>query len=105
MFYGLYYALLYYFWDYPIDTEPSASSCFFPCFSVSQKRNIKRSRNGMKPSGEVIFGKKAIRGTWSARQESNEGGTRQGSAPTLPPYTLKRSGSTIDREFRRQKPR
>ena len=36
----------------------------------------------MKPSGEVIFGKKATRETWSARQESNEGGTRQGGAPT-----------------------
>ena len=59
---------------------PSASSCFFPCFSVSKKRNIKRSQNGMKPSGEVIFGKKATRETWSACQESNEGGTRQGGA-------------------------
>ena len=36
----------------------------------------------MKPSGEVIFGRKATRETWSARQESNEGGTRQGGAPT-----------------------
>ena len=41
--------------------EPSASSCLFPCFSVSKKRNIKRSRNRMKPSGEVIFGRKATR--------------------------------------------
>ena len=81
MFYGLYYALLYYFWDKPIDPEPSASSCCFPCFSVSKKRNIKRSRNGMKPSGEVIFGKKATRETWSARQERNEGATRQGARP------------------------
>ena len=36
----------------------------------------------MKPSGEVIFGKKATRETWSARQESNKGGMRQGGAPT-----------------------
>ena len=35
----------------------------------------------MKPSGEVIFGNKATRETWSARQESNEGGTRQGARP------------------------
>ena len=36
----------------------------------------------MKPSGEVIFGRKATRETWSPRQERNEGGTRQGDAPT-----------------------
>ena len=28
---------------------------FFPCFLVSQKRNIKRSPNGMKPSGELFL--------------------------------------------------
>ena len=80
----------------------------------------------MKPSGEVIFGRKATRETWSARQESNEEATRQGGAPTplgapstlvgplwLPlltsfsyifPYTLKPSGDKIDWEFRRHKP-
>ena len=47
--------LLYYFWDYPIDLEPSASSCFFPCFSVSKKSNIKQSPNGMKPSGKLFL--------------------------------------------------
>ena len=61
-------------------TQSQCQFLFFPCFSVSQKRNIKRSQNGMKPSREVIFGKKATRETWSARQESNEGGTRQGGA-------------------------
>ena len=35
----------------------------------------------MKPSREVIFGRKATRETWSARQESNEGGMRQGARP------------------------
>ena len=34
----------------------------------------------MKPSGEVIFGRKATRETWSPCQESNEGGTRKGRA-------------------------
>ena len=80
----------------------------------------------MKPSGEVIFGKKAIQETWSARQGINEEGTRQGGAPTplgapstlvgplwlprptsfayISPYTLKPSKNTIDREFRRRKP-
>ena len=32
--------------------------------------------------GRVIFGTEAIQGTWSARQEINEEGTRQGGAPT-----------------------
>ena len=36
----------------------------------------------MKPSGEVIFGKKAIQETWSARQGINEEATRQGGTPT-----------------------
>ena len=30
----------------------------------------------MKPSGEVIFRKKATQGTWSARQETDEAATR-----------------------------
>ena len=33
----------------------------------------------MKPSGEVIFGEKAIQETWSARQGINEESTRQGA--------------------------
>ena len=62
--------------------SPVPVSVFFPCFSVSQKRNIKRSPNGMKPSEKLFFGKKAIRETWSARQGINEESTRQGGAPT-----------------------
>ena len=76
--------------------------------------------------GKVIFGMEAIQGTWSAREGSFEVATRQGGTPTSPwhaptlvgpswlpwstsfayisPYTLKTSGSTIDREFHRQKP-
>ena len=38
----------------------------------------------MKPSGEVIFGKKAIQEPWSARQGINEESTRQGARP--PPW-------------------
>ena len=60
---------------------PAQICCFFAYFSVSKKRNIKRSRNGTKSTGEVIFGRKATRKAWSARQESNEGGTRQGARP------------------------
>ena len=35
----------------PINQRPSPNCCFFAYFSVSQKRNIKQSQNGMKPSG------------------------------------------------------
>ena len=46
----------------------------------------------MKPTGEVIFGRKATGKTWSARQERNEGATRQGRAlhprgPLVAPLT------------------
>ena len=41
---------------------------FYAYFSVSRKRNIRRSQNGTKSTGEVIFGRKATQGTWSARQ-------------------------------------
>ena len=30
---------------------PAQNCCFFACFRVSKKRNIKRNPNGMKPSG------------------------------------------------------
>ena len=38
--------------------------------------------------GKVIFGKKAIRETWSAHQEINEESTRQGGVPRGAPPTL-----------------
>ena len=38
----------------------------------------------MKPSGEVIFGREAIQGTWSARKGSFEVAMRQEGAPTSP---------------------
>ena len=34
---------------------PVQIAVFFAYFSVSQKRNIKRSPNGMKPSGEIFL--------------------------------------------------
>ena len=41
---------------------------FYAYFSVSRKRNIRRSQNGTESTREVIFGRKATQGTWSARQ-------------------------------------
>ena len=54
---------------------------FYAYFSVSRKRNIRRSQNGTKSTGEVIFGRKATRWTWSARQGRREAPTPLGSAP------------------------
>ena len=54
---------------------------FFAYFSVSKKRNIKQSRNGTKSTGEVIFGRKHTRWTWTLRQGRNEVLTRVGGAP------------------------
>ena len=52
-------------------------------FSVSKKRNIKRSRNGTKSTGEVIFVRKPTGYTWTLRQKMKEVLTRVGGMPTL----------------------
>ena len=54
---------------------------FFAYFSVSPKRNIKRSPNGMKPSGALFLEKYVIQETWSGCQESIKEATRQGARP------------------------
>ena len=43
-------------------TQSPVPVSFFPCFSVSQKRNIKQSPNGMKPSGKLFLERKQSRG-------------------------------------------
>ena len=53
--------------------------CLFQCFAEKEYQ-MESKRN--ETFGKVIFGKKAIRETWSARQGINEEGTRQGGAPT-----------------------
>ena len=51
MFIGIYYTLLYYFWDNLLTGGPAQIAVFFAYFSVSKEKDIKRSPNGMKPSG------------------------------------------------------
>ena len=51
---------------------------FYAYFSVLKKRNIRRNRNGTKSTGEVIFGRKHTRWTWTPRQEPREVLTRVG---------------------------
>ena len=104
---------------------PAQNCCFFAYFSISKKRNIKRSPNGMKPSRELFLEQTQSRrlgvdvkeATRRPRGREAHSGARR--APTLVgpswlpwptsfayicPYTLKTPESRIDREFRRQKP-
>ena len=60
---------------------PAQNCCFFACFRVSKKRNIKRSPNGMKPLENVIFSSDKIQETWTLCQESHEVLTRVGAPP------------------------
>ena len=82
--FGQYWALLstlYYFWDKSINRRPSPDLLFYAYFSVSRKRNIRRSQNGTKSTREVIFGTKATRWTWTPRQGRKEELTRVGARP------------------------
>ena len=53
----------------------------FPYFSVSQKRNIKRSPKRNETFGSDLFGTNAIQRTWSASQEAAEAAMRVEGAP------------------------
>ena len=98
----------------------------FAYFSVSQKRNIKQSPNEMKPSRELFLEQTLSRGLGvdvkkeARRPQGREACLPPWAHPTLMgpsqlhrppsssyiyPYTLKTSESTIEREFRRRKPR
>ena len=106
-------------------TQSQCQFMFFPCFRVSQKRKIKRSPIDLKLHG-TYFWKDSnpgdLESTSRKLRESHEVGgcahplgapsTLMGplwlpwrtSSAYIYPYTLKRSGTTIDREFRLQKP-
>ena len=96
LYYLLFWTILgfifhfYNFWDQPINRRPSPELLFFAYFNVSEKRNIKRSPNGMKPS-ETWFShqirsrrlgpsvKKATRRSWGWRARPSP----LGAPPTL----------------------
>ena len=54
----------------------------FPLFRCFAEKEYQTESKRNETFGKVIFGKKAIRETWSACQGINEEGTRQGDAPT-----------------------
>ena len=82
MFNGLYYTLLYYFWDKPINQRPNPNCCFclFQCFTEKEYQTESKRNETF---GRVIFGTNAIQETSSGRQERNEVTMRQGRSPTL----------------------
>ena len=55
--------------------------CLFQCFAEKEYQTESKWNETF---GKVIFGKEAIRETWSARQGINKEGTRQGARP--PPW-------------------
>ena len=113
------------FWTNLLTEGPVQIAVFFAYFSVSQKRNIKQSPNGMKPSGALFLERKQSRGLGvQVREASRKPRGREArptplGAPTLvgplwlplptsfayiSPYTLKTSSKTKDQEFRHRKP-
>ena len=66
---------------------PAQIAIFFAYFSVSQKRNIKRSPNGMKPSGKLFLERKQSRGLGVQVREASRKRRDRGCAlhPRGPP--------------------
>ena len=60
---------------------PVQIAVFFAYFSVSQKSNIKRSPNGMKPSGELFLEQKQSRGLGVHVREATRKARGRGARP------------------------
>ena len=94
MFYMHLYAILYDFWDQPINLEPSASFCFF---LVSEYRR-KGKPNGVQltwNSTEIVFGPEEAHGVPEMDQRSPEATMRVGAPypPGRAPYLVAASGT------------
>ena len=63
-------------------TQSPVPVSVFPLFQCFAEKEYQTESKRNETFGKVIFGKKAIRETWSARQGTNEESTRQGGAPT-----------------------
>ena len=66
--------------------------CPFRCFAEKEYQTESKRNETF---GNVIFGTNVIQRTWTLRQESNQEGTRQGGAPTLPGRTLHPRGAHV----------
>ena len=67
---------------------PAQNCCFFAYSKVSQKKNIKRSPNGMKPSGKLFLERKQSRGLGVHVRESTRKARGRGARPGEAPPTL-----------------
>ena len=61
---------------------PAQNCCFFAYFRVSKKRNIKRSPNGMKPSGSIFLEQMQ---TWSLGVDIKQQTRQPQGCPVCPP--------------------
>ena len=64
-------------------TQSPVPVSVFPLFQCSQKRNIKRSPNGMKPSGKLFLEQKQSRGLGVHVRENQRGRHEAGGAPSI----------------------
>ena len=119
MFMGFIIHLYIIFWTNLLTQSPVPVYVFFAYFRVSKKRKIKRSPIDLKLHG-THFWKERSPEDLECTSGTYEEVTRQGGVPStlvgpscpplrtssayISPYTLKTSESTIDQEFRRQKP-
>ena len=89
MFNGLYYTFIF-FGTNLLTKVPVQIAVFFAYFSVSQKRNIKQSQNGMKPSGELFLEQTQSRrlGVDVKEQARRPGGRRARPGGRRAPPTL-----------------
>ena len=80
MFYMNLYVILYGFWDYPINLEPSASSCFSLFLSFTEKEYQMESKRN-KTFAMVFLGPEDTQDSWSVSQKSHEAAIRVEGAP------------------------
>ena len=81
IFIGLYYTLLYYFWDWPINRRPSPDCCFFCLFQFFAEKEYQTEYKRNETFGNVIFQPNMIQETWTLLQEVPEAVTRAEGAP------------------------
>ena len=76
MFMGFTLQFYIIFGTYIITGGPARIAVFFGYFSISKKKEYQTESKRNETFGTLIFGTKAIQGTWSASQGSFEEATR-----------------------------
>ena len=78
------YMLFYMIFGTNLLTQSPVPVSVFPLFQCFTEKEYQTGSKRNETFGKVIFGKKAIQETWSARQGINKESTRQGARP--PPW-------------------